>query len=289
MRTCLRISLLIVLFSTAASAQCYVQSTIKDPPSPDPCKMGGRTARPFPMSYPSLREADVMWSKRIWRKIDLREKLNQPMYYPTEPNVCLMSLFDVLKCAILEGDLVAFANPALDDEFTTPMTKEEVRKLLISWDSTHTVENPEEPGTTMIAPLKTEITSEHVCQYWIKEDWFFDRQRSVMESRIIGICPLTQKLTEDGEVVGVKPLFWVYFPDARPYLARAAVFNRWNDQARMSYDELFEKRMFASYIYKESNVYGRSIAEYKLGIDALLESETIKEDVFKYESNLWHY
>jgi len=280
--------LALVLASDMAFAQCYPQSTVKDPVNPDPCNVT-RTKRPFPVSYANLREADVMWSKRIWRKIDLREKINLPMYYPVEPKMCLMSLFDVLKCAVLEGDLTAFGNPALDDEFTTPLTKEEVRKMLVSWDSTHQAEDINNPGTFITVPMKTEITSEKVYQYWVKEDWFFDRQRSVMEVRIIGICPLTEKMSEDGEVVGLKPLFWVYFPEARPYLARAAVFNRWNDQERLSYDEVFEKRMFSSYVYKESNVYDRSIAQYKTGTDALLESESIKENMFKYESDLWHY
>ena len=109
-----------------------------------------------------------------------------------------------------------------------------------------------------------------------------------MESRIVGICPLAQKISEGGEVIGERPLFWIYFPDARPFLARSAAFNFHNDAERMSYDELFVKRRFASYVYKESNVYNRSIAEYKSGLDALIESEGIKEDIFKYEDNLWH-
>lgn len=288
MKSLVQTGLMLFASVNVVFSQCAPQALIKNPAAPDPCKIN-RTARPFPMAYAPLREADVMWSKRVWRKIDLKEKLNLPMYYPVEPKVCLMSLFDVLKCAVLEGDLTAFANPALDDEFMSPMTKDEVRKMLVSWDSTHESEDVENPGSFKIVPVKTEITSEKICQYWIKEDWYFDKQRSVMEARIIGLCPITLKLSEDGEVVGVKPLFWIYFPEARPYLARAAVFNRWNDEERMSYDELFEKRMFSSYVYKESNVYDRSIAEYKAGTDALLESEDIKENIFKYESNLWHY
>jgi gliding motility associated protien GldN len=287
MKSLLSVVMLSVFFQDIFS-QCNPISSIKDPAAPDPCH-ADRIHRPFPMAYASLREADVMWSKRTWRVIDLKEKLNMPMYYPTQPKVCLMSLFDVLKCAILEGDLQAFANPVFDDEFTTPLTKQEVSNMLVMWDSAHLSEDINNPGSMISNPLKTEITSEEITQYWIKEDWFFDKQRSVMEVRIIGICPLTVKKTETGEVVGSKPLFWIYFPEARRYLARAAVFNRWNDHERMNYDELFEKRMFSSYIYKESNVYDRAIAEYKRGIDALLESEEIKEDVFKYESNLWEY
>jgi gliding motility associated protien GldN len=262
--------------------------SVKSPGNPDPCA-SERIARPFPMRTVYVREADVMWSKRVWRVIDLREKMNLPMYYPVEPTVCLMSLFDVLKCALLNNNLKAFANPAFDDEFTTPMTTTEVQNLLVVWDSTHLSEDVNNPGTFIRTPVKIEIAASNIRQYWIKEDWFFDKQRSVMEARIIGICPLAEKLSESGDVIGVRPLFWIYFPDARPFLAKAAVFNRHNDAERMSYDELFVKGMFSSYVYKESNVYNRSIIEYKTGLDVLLESEDIKENIFNYESDLWHY
>lgn len=269
-----------------SKAQCAA-NTNPNTLAPDPCA-SNRVARPFPMSQPYLRQADVMWSKRIWRVLDLREKMNLALYYPTESQFCLNSLFDVLKCATMEGELRAFANPVFDDEFTTPMTRSEINALLVNWDSTHQSEDINNPGEYIYTPLKKEIISANIRQYWIKEDWFFDKERSVMEVRIIGICPLAEKVSESGEVVGVRPLFWIYFPEARPYLARAAVFNFHNDSERMSFDELFVKRKFASYIYKESNVYNRSIAEYKGGLDALLESENIKEDIFKFEEDLWH-
>jgi len=279
-------SLLIsILVISSDFAQCAPKPSVRDSQILDPCR-SDRIARPFIISNAFVREADVMWSKRVWRVIDLREKINLPLYYPIESTICLMSLFDVLKCAILNGDLKTYANPAFDDEFTSPMTKGDVQDILVRWDSTHQSEDVNNPGQFIYTPLKIEITSESVCQYWLKEDWFFDKQRSVMEARIIGICPLVKKVSEDGEMIGLKPLFWIYFPEARPYLAKAASFNSHNDAERMSYDELFTKRKFSSYVYKESNVYNRAIGEYKKGIDALLESEKIKEDIFDYESNL---
>ncbi len=279
--------LIFIFFANESYSQCKPKSSVKDPAF-DPCA-SERIARPFPMRAVYVREADVMWSKRVWRVIDLREKLNLPIYYPEEPTVCLMSLFDVLKCALLNDNLQAFANPIFDDEFTMPMTKEELKNMLVTWDSTHQSEDVNNPGEMINTPVKTEITARSIRQYWIKEDWYFDKQRSVMEAKIVGICPLAEKISERGEVVGVNPLFWIYFPDARPFLANAAVFNRHNDAERMNYDELFVKRMFSSYVYKESNVYNRAISDYKTGLNVLLESEAIKEEIFDYEIDLWHY
>jgi gliding motility associated protien GldN len=241
--------------------------------------------------YTSLREADVMWSKRIWRVIDLREKINHPLYYPTSPILDRKSLFDAIKDAILvNGTIIAFNNPALDDEFKLEMTKSEVEALLVQWDSTNEVEDPNNPGVMIKAPIKNETTTDKVWKYWIKEDWFFDRQRSVLDVRIIGLCPLVEKKTETGESTGAdKALFWIYFPQARPVFAKEEVYMRHNDAERRTMDDIFWKRMFSSYIRKETNVYDRTIGEYASGLDALLESERIKGEIFNYEHDLWHY
>jgi hypothetical protein len=72
-------------------------------------------------------------------------------------------------------------------------------------------------------------------------------------------------------------------------LANADAFNPMNDAQRRTYEDLFQKRFFSSFIIKESNVYDRSIATYAKGLDALAESERIKEELFLLEHDLWHY
>jgi len=129
-----------------------------------------------------------------------------------------------------------------------------------------------------------------VKEYRIKEDWFFDKQRSVQDVRIIGICPVADNIDPvTGEVRGSTPLFWVYFPEARNIFASAEVFNRSNDAERRTLEDIFWKRMFGSYVYKEQNVYDRRIADYKQGIHALLEAERVKDDLFIIEHDLWEY
>ena len=37
------------------------------------------------LPYEPLRESDVFWKKRVWRVIDVREKMNQTFAYPVRP------------------------------------------------------------------------------------------------------------------------------------------------------------------------------------------------------------
>lgn len=250
-------------------------------------KENSRTRKP--PAYPVERESDIMWSKRVWRTIDLREKFNYPLYYPEVPANEKRNLFDVIKDGILAGEIVAFDNPAFDDEFKVRMSKEQVNNVFFTWDLT-TKENPENPGTFLSVPTMTPLESKDVVQYWVKEDWFFDKKRSVMDVRIIGLCPLKTKSDPvTGAMVGVTPLFWIYFPQCRNVFAKAEIINPKNDAQNNTFDDLFTQRMFSSYVHKESNVMDREISSYALGIDALLESDRVKDDIFKVEHDAWNF
>ena len=85
----------------------------------------------------------------------------------------------------------------------------------------------------------------------MKEDWFFDKQRSMLDVRIIGIAPVVLAINpESKEVVGLKKLFWLYFPECRKVFNNAFVYNPENDAQRMSFDDLFRKREFSSFVEK---------------------------------------
>lgn len=284
-------SILVLAILVAAVTQLSAQNppNILNPNAPyDSPYLHEHLSARKPIPYTYLREADVMWAKRIWRVLDLREKINLPIYYPTTPIKNRYSLFDVIKKGLEEGALHAYDRPLLDDEFQYEMPLSQVKAKLNTMDTVLSQNINTGMMDTVLVPVSIESAS--ITQFWIKEDWFFDKQRSVMDVRIIGIAPMREKIDKNtGEFRGYEPLFWLYFPECRPYFAQFEVFNRQNDAERRSFDDIFAKRLFSSYIRKETNVYDRVIVEYAKSLDALLESERIKNDIFIMEHDLWHF
>ncbi len=250
-------------------------------------KENTKTQRVVP--YPHIREADVMWARRVWRTIDLREKINHTLYYPLEPINDRKSLFDVIKQALItDGSITAYdPGPLLqDDEFRKPLLTSELKEIFTRIDTVY-VEDVD--GNMVASVQESSLESRDVKMYRIKEDWVFDKQRSKIDIRILGVAPMREVKGEDGEIRGYAPIFWLYYPELRYVLVNWDVFNRENDAERRSFENIFWTRQFNSYITKWSNVYDRQIVDYKQGIDALLEGEEIKEELFNFEHDLWNF
>jgi gliding motility associated protien GldN len=258
-----------------------------------------------PMTLAYMREADVLYSCLTWRAIDLREKMNHPLYFPTETKGNWKSFMQTILDATTD---TSEANPSpirvYNDEYlTTPYTIEGLRNnsgqssivpLINEWG--------EDTGQQVVF---TSWGPKEVYQYLLKEQYFIDKQRSVKEERIIGICPMfwfepvntsSSEESYDADMPSViarrwRNFGWLYFEEIRPMLAVSEVFNPQNNAQNRTYDDIFMQRRFSSYIKGVQNVHNnRGINEYVLnGMDQRLEADYIAEKLRQREHEMWEF
>ena len=248
-----------------------------------------------PLAYENLRADDAMYRHKLWREIDAREKINLPFRYAANENNGNQRFISILFQALQDTTNNITVFDAVDDRFTTPMTKEDVVKKLAGeplivpiYDSNGNVIRYD---TTM-----RDIVLDSFYKFRIKEEVIFDRESSRLFWRILGIAPVMNVYTaQTNQFVGTQELFWVYYPDMRPIFAKYEVYNGKNYGARMTWEELFEGRMFYGRIVKSTidNPYDKFIEQYPGLKDntilQLLEGENIIDKIFNYEQDLWSY
>lgn len=274
--------MLCLLFGTPkASAQAITSDTYNDGLYAE-----NATGTKKIIPYPAIREADVLWKKRIWREIDFRQKMNLPFYYPRDGHQDWRRFMDVIMDALKEGRCQAY-EVTMTGELNKPLP---YSKLMSSLNTERHQTIYDDYGNNIgDTVISIAFRPESVVRLRLKEDWYFDSRNSQLMVRIIAMCPVTMRDVNDS-VQMPNELFWIPFDeDTRTVLSEAPYYNRSNSAVRMSYDDVFWKRMFDSYIYKEENVYDRSIQDYATGIDAMLESERIKQSIIDFEQNMWEY
>jgi gliding motility associated protien GldN len=249
-----------------------------------------------PLEYENLREDDAVYREKIWRQIDTREKMNLPFRYSANEDNGNQRFISILFKAIQDGPDnggVTVFSP-VDDRFTTPMTVSEVADK-ISGGSVQVPITDSLGNVTAYKTVTAEVNLDSFYKFDIKEEVIFDKESSRLFWRILGIAPVKNVITSSGVNLGESPLFWVYYPDMRPIFAKYEVYNGKNFGARMSWEELFESRMFYGRIIKSTldNPFDQFLSEQQGLKDSkilqLLEGETIKDKIFNYEQNLWSY
>lgn len=249
-----------------------------------------------PLAYEHIRADDAVYRQKIWREIDAREKLNLPFRYAADDDNGNQRFISILMQAIQDGPdnggVTAFSG--VDDRFTTPMTVAEVAKMVAG--EPVTIPQYDEFGGELPPIVRApEVNLDSFYKFRIKEEVIFDKESSRLFWRILGIAPLKNVITSEGVDLGETELFWVYYPDMRPIFAKYEVYNGKNYGARMSWEELFESRMFDGRIVKSTldnpyDLYLKDQTGFKdKRVLQLLQGERIKEEIFNYEQNQWSY
>ena len=312
----IKLAILLVLFTSLSFAQ-VIESEAGSESTPAAPKS---TAKPIrapidrpwaeqnladnkPITLQSINRDYLKDATMIWRVLDLREKMNHPLYFPTEVKGNWRSLMQIILDAIDSSE----SNPEplrvyTDENINIPMSPEELRasmgetkriEILNDWG------DPIGDSTIFIA-----WGAKDVFQYILKECWYVDNQRSMLDVRIMALCPMfwyepqtDATMEEAGEdMPGVtnrrwRQFSWIDYNEIRPFLARNEVFNTQNFAQNRTFDDLFLQRRFSSFIKAKGNVYDhREINQYIVnGLDQILEAEKIKNEIRTREHDMWEF
>lgn len=233
-----------------------------------------------PLAWAPVRESDILWERRIWRVIDVREKMNQPFVCPESP------LFEAISEAALKGDLPLYSTE--DDHFAKRLSADDLHAVFFHRDTV--LRYDMDSGDEELVVVENTLNWEDVKRFRIKESWWFDSNLGTLRVRILGIAPLLDVKDEEGNFRYEQPLFWVHYPSARPVLAQQKAYTHGGNLAStMTWEDIFEMRYFASAVYKENNLYDRRLQDYLTGTDMLTEAGKINDDIFNREQDAWSW
>lgn len=235
------------------------------------------------LSYNQVHERDVFWEKRVWREIIVDEKMNHAFKNEKMP------LINILLEAARAQKIAAYS--AIDDQFSERLSEEEVQNLGVTIDTVIICFGDFEDFNSLEPQVvRNELNPGDVKKFRLKEVWYFDEATSQMNVRILGIAPIISRYDDNGNYLNEGPMFWAYYPELRSVLAQHEVANAFNDATAMTWDDLFEARLFSSYITKQSNAFNNRIKDVKKSpMAALLEADKIKNTHLNMEHDLWSY
>lgn len=234
-----------------------------------------------PLKHPFVQDKDVLWSKIVYEEIDLSQKFNFPLLFPTDDQLYAeerKSLWRIISEAIISEKI---NNVYVDNNanFREKLSQDQY----LSRIENRVVINDRE--------AIDRVASYQITAYKIKGMWYFDKKFGELRYRLLGIMPVGRDLLNENDTDFKTGLFWLWYKDLRPILHKEYVLDERNNANRISFDQLLTSRRFTSRIYAVDNVYNdRGIDKY---VDdpflQLLESERLKNLIRDFEHDMWSY
>jgi gliding motility associated protien GldN len=247
------------------------------------------------------RADDVVWSRIVYRIIDMRDKQNYQFYFPMRANDQYKSLFRLMLDAICKG---------------VPVYKRNARELVPSYNDSlrlqgddlskaFAYDNNMDNNLIQINPItqQAKLGNDQYYNYvrnqfkfLVHEIIFFDKHTSRMYSKIIGIAPLYALHPDNVQSQSSIKYFqqsilcWFAFDELRPYLAKQYMIPNGNDTQRLTFDEFFAQKLYSSYLLGDSNMFNRMLLESEVNPDKIVkEQNRIETELLNFEEDLWEY
>jgi gliding motility associated protien GldN len=252
------------------------------------------------------RADDIVWSRVVYRIVDMRDKQNYQLYFPTRPNDEYKSLFRLMLDAISAGVPVYRRNPReIKPMWNETLEGEDLSQAFAFNDNKENNLIQIDPITNQAA-LNDEQYIRYVrnqIKFLVQEIYFFDKHTSRLYSKIMAIAPLYALHPDNIESKESMRYFqnsilcWFAFDDLRPFMIKQFVIPKKNDTQRLTYDDFFLQNLYSSYLLGDSNMYSRMLLDYgSIIADSTQftdfvhkEQQNIQTELLNFEMDLWEY
>jgi gliding motility associated protien GldN len=220
-----------------------------------------------------LQESEVMWSKRVWRIVDMRESSNKMLLNPRiNKEINLMNF-------VRNSVFLNYMNAYSADDFKQKLNTQQIKKAFTKYDSSNV------GGKLRVDSSALNMNT--IKRFLIKEDYYFNKRNSTMQVKILGLAPLVDEFDSSGIYLGEKQLFWLYYPSIRCCLNQRRV--RLNNDSVVYLESFFSKRLFTSEVYFVSVIQHENLPKKRKRENNKLEMNYRRDKIRNGENDYWEH